>query len=61
MPKFPDSKDQRYCDIRCSIFQFLSRKLNVSAKSVSHMKRSQIIEMVTGKIGGQIRETGNDL
>ena len=43
--KFPDSKDQGYCDFCYEISQ-----LNVSAKSVLHMKHLQVIEIGTGKI-----------
>ena len=37
-PKFPDSKDQGYCDICCEISLFFFKELIVSVKFVLHMK-----------------------
>ena len=44
-PKFPDSKDQGYCNISHEISQLFSQELNASAKSVLHMKHPQITEI----------------
>ena len=50
IPKFPDSKDQGYCADCRKICIFSPQELNMSAKSVLHVKHSQITEIGTGKI-----------
>ena len=55
-PKFPYSKHQGYYEICREFSQYFSEELNMSAKSVLHMKHAQITDIGTGKNWSSDRE-----